>query len=61
MRSLSSINNKKKKEIEIERFFVLFSSIWKTRVMKRADKIGKKANFWPTSISALKKGKMKLF
>jgi len=61
MRSPSSTNDKNEIGIGIERFFVLFSSIWKTGVMKRADKIGKRADFWPTSILVLKKGKIKLF
>ena len=35
--------------------------MWRTEVMKRADKVGEKADLWSTSMSAVKKGDIKLF
>ena len=48
-------------EIEILRFFRCFSRIYKNRERYKADKIGERADSWPTSIFMLKMDKEKLF
>ena len=43
------------------RFFDLFSKMWKIRVIYKADKMGDRADSWSTPTSVLKKGKTKFF
>jgi len=57
----SLLSTKEINDIEIFKFFTLFSKIWKIRVIKRADRIGDRAEPCSISIFALKGGKIKLF
>ena len=59
MKSSSSTN--KITETRICRFFNLFSKMWKTNNKYNANKIGERAEPWPTPTSTLKKGEEKLF
>jgi len=44
----------KETEIEIERFFVLFSNMWKRRAIYMVERIKERADLYPTPISTLK-------
>ena len=59
MKSILSI--KEMTETGIFRFFNIFSKIWKTGDKYNADRIGERAEPWPTPTSKLKKGEEKLF
>ena len=48
-------------EIGILRFFRHFSRIYRNRERYKADKIGERADPWPTPMFMLKMGKEKLF
>ena len=48
------MSTKERKEIGIFRNFNQFSKIWRTRAIYRADKIGERAEPWPTLTSTLK-------
>ena len=54
-------STKEMTEIEIFRFFNLFSRIWKTDNKYKADKIGKKAESWLTPMFTSKNGEEKSF
>ena len=58
-KSLSS--TKKITEIGIFRFFNLFSKVWKIKKRYKTNKIGDKAEPYPTPISILKREEEKLF
>ena len=45
---------KKETEIEIERFFVLFSNMWKRRAIYIVERIEERADLYPTPTSTLK-------
>jgi len=47
-------STKERKETGILRFFKCFSRIWKTDKIYKADKMGEKANPYPTPTSMLK-------
>ena len=48
-------------EIGIFRFLRCFSRIYKNRVRYKADRIGERADLWPTLTLALKTGECRLF
>ena len=52
---------KERMEIEIFRFFNQFSKMWKISKRYNAERIGKRAEPCPTSMSILKNGEEKLF
>jgi len=49
-----SLEYDKETEIEIERFFVLFSNMWKRRAIYMVERIGKRADLYSTLTSTLK-------
>ena len=55
----SSMN--KRMEIRIFRFLRRFSRIYKNRVRYKADKMGERADPWPTPTLISKSGECKLF
>lgn len=59
MKSLLSTN--KRKDMGIFKILTLFLKIWKISIIKRADRIGDKADPWPTPIFVLNKEEMKPF
>ena len=59
MNNPSSTN--KRKKIGIFRFFILFSKMWKIRVIKRVGKIGNSTDPWLTSTPVEKKNEVKPF
>ena len=61
MRRPSSTNKRIETGIEIKRFLVLFSNVWKRDIIYKADKKDKSTDSWPTPISALKKEEVKKF
>jgi len=48
-------------EIEIFRIFRYFSNEWKTGERYRAERIGERAESWPTPTLILKEGEIELF
>ena len=58
---LLSTNKRIETGIEIKRFIVLFSNIWKKEAIYKANKMRKSADPQSTPTSALKKGEVKRF
>jgi len=61
MKRLLPTKEGRKTEIEIKRFFVLFLNIWKRGVIYRVERVGERADPYPTLTFALKDGDVKWF
>ena len=55
------LSTKERMEMGIFRFLRHFSRIYKNRVKYKAERIGERADPWPTPMLTLKSGDIKLF